>query len=229
MSELDRMIEANRRYAERFEEGGKPTTPARRVAILTCMDSRIHLEQALGLSIGDAHMIRNAGGRASDDAIRSLIISSRLLGTTEFAVIHHTDCGMVMFTNQQLREKLADEAGTDASAIDFLPFSDLRQSVIDPRHPTPGRRDFGLGLHLRRAFRGARAGHAGDDAGDRVAEFRNGGEVWSCCGARSLATGAWHLRAATHDRPRTGASPRREPAFAACAIYERTSGLYLIR
>jgi carbonic anhydrase len=131
MSELDRMIEANRRYSETFGDGGKPTPPARHVAILTCMDARIHLEHALGLAVGDAHMIRNAGGRASDDAIRSLIISSRLLGTNEFAVIHHTDCGMVTFSNQQLREKLADEAGTDASGIDFLPFSDLRQSVSD--------------------------------------------------------------------------------------------------
>jgi len=134
MSELDRMIEANRRYAEGFEEGGKPMPPARHVAILTCMDARIHPEQALGLAIGDAHMIRNAGGRASDDAIRSLIISSRLLGTNEFAVIHHTDCGMLTFTNQQLREQLADEAGADASGIDFLPFSDLRKSVTEDVH-----------------------------------------------------------------------------------------------
>jgi carbonic anhydrase len=134
MSELDRMIEANRRYAETFGDGDKPMPPARHVAILTCMDARIHPEPALGLAIGDAHMIRNAGGRASDDAIRSLIISSRLLGTNEFAVIHHTDCGMLTFSNQQLREKLADEAGTDASGIDFLPFSDLRQSVSDDVH-----------------------------------------------------------------------------------------------
>jgi carbonic anhydrase len=134
MSELDRMIEANRRYAERFEDGGKPMPPARSVAILTCMDARIHPEPALGLAVGDAHMIRNAGGRASDDAIRSLIISSRLLGTNEFAVIHHTDCGMLTFTNQQLQEKLAAEAGVDASGIDFLPFSDLRQSVADDVH-----------------------------------------------------------------------------------------------
>jgi carbonic anhydrase len=134
MSELERMIEANRRYAERFEDGDKPMPPARHVAILTCMDARIHPEPALGLAVGDAHMIRNAGGRASDDAIRSLIISSRLLGTDEFAVIHHTDCGMLTFTNQQLREKLAAEAGADASGIDFLTFSDLRQSVVDDVH-----------------------------------------------------------------------------------------------
>jgi carbonic anhydrase len=134
MSELDRMIEANREYAATFGDGDKPMPPARHVAILTCMDARIHPEPALGLKIGDAHMIRNAGGRASDDAIRSLIISSRLLGTNEFAVIHHTDCGMLTFTNEDLRAKLADEAGSDASDIDFLTFSDLRQSVIDDVH-----------------------------------------------------------------------------------------------
>ncbi len=134
MSELARMIEANREYTASFADGGKPMPPARHVAILTCMDARIHPEPALGLGIGDAHMIRNAGGRASDDTIRSLIISSRLLGTNEFAVIHHTDCGMLTFSNDQLRAKLADEAGTDASGIDFLPFGDLRQSVLDDVH-----------------------------------------------------------------------------------------------
>jgi carbonic anhydrase len=128
------MIEANREYTASFADGGKPMPPARHVAILTCMDARIHPEPALGLAIGDAHMIRNAGGRASDDAIRSLIISSRLLATNEFAVIHHTDCGMLTFSNDQLRAKLADEAGTDASGIDFLPFGDLRQSVLDDVH-----------------------------------------------------------------------------------------------
>src|SRR5207244_13609834 len=101
------------------------------VAIVTCMDARIHPEKALGLEIGDAHMIRNAGGRASDDALRSLVISSRLLGTTEFAVIHHTDCGMLTFTNDHLRAKLRDETGDDASHIDFLPFGALEHSVRD--------------------------------------------------------------------------------------------------
>jgi carbonic anhydrase len=95
------------------------------------MDARIHPEDALGLEIGDAHMIRNAGGRASDDAIRSLVISSTLLGTDEFAVMHHTDCGMLTFTNDDLRKKLADERGVDASNVDFLPFPDLEQSVRD--------------------------------------------------------------------------------------------------
>jgi carbonic anhydrase len=134
MSELDRMLDANKQYAAGFSDGGKPMPPARRVAILTCMDARIHPAKALGLDVGDAHVIRNAGGRASDDAIRSLIISSRLLGTTEFAVIHHTDCGMLTFSNDDLRTKLAEEAGTDASNIDFLPFADLAQSVRDDVH-----------------------------------------------------------------------------------------------
>ena len=131
MSELDGMLAANRDFQQSFTAGDKPMPPARRVAIVTCMDARIHPEQALGLEIGDAHMIRNAGGRVSDDALRSLIISSRLLGTNEFAVIHHTDCGMVTFTNDDLRAKLRDETGADASQIDFLPFPDLEQSVRD--------------------------------------------------------------------------------------------------
>jgi len=134
MSELQRMLQANETFAEGFTAGDTPTPPARRVAIITCMDARIHPETALGLEIGDAHVIRNAGGRASDDAIRSLIISSRLLGTREFAVIHHTECGMLTFSNDDLRAKLAEEAGTDASGIDFLPFSDLEQSVRDDVH-----------------------------------------------------------------------------------------------
>src|SRR5690349_16940012 len=131
MSELQRMLQANETFAEGFTAGDTPTPPARRVAIITCMDARIHPETALGLEIGDAHVIRNAGGRASDDAIRSLIISSRLLGTKEFAVIHHTECGMLTFSNDDIRAKLREETGEDASHIDFLPFADLEQSVRD--------------------------------------------------------------------------------------------------
>jgi carbonic anhydrase len=116
---------------KKFRHGDKAMPPAQHVAVLTCMDARIHPEDALGLEIGDAHMIRNAGGRASDDAIRSLVISSTLLGTEEFAVMHHTDCGMLTFTNDDLRKKLADERGVDASNVDFLPFPDLEQSVRD--------------------------------------------------------------------------------------------------
>jgi carbonic anhydrase len=128
---LDELLEANRRHAEGFAHGNLSLPPARRLAVLTCMDARIHLSRAIGLEVGDAHIIRNAGGRASDDAIRSLIISARLLGTREFVVIHHTDCGMLTFTNEDLRGRLREETGIDASGIDFLPFTDLAQSVRD--------------------------------------------------------------------------------------------------
>ena len=131
MGVFQRFIERNKEFVKKFRNGDKAMPPAQHVAVLTCMDARIHPEDALGLEIGDAHMIRNAGGRASDDAIRSLVISSALLGTEEFAVMHHTDCGMLTFTNDDLRKKLADERGVDASNIDFLPFPDLEQSVRD--------------------------------------------------------------------------------------------------
>lgn len=131
MSETERMLEANAAYVEGFSEGNKPMPPARSVAAVVCMDARIHPSEMLGLELGDAHVIRNAGGRVSDDAIRSLIISSTLLGTTEFLVVHHTDCGMVTFSNDDLRGILAERRGSDAGDIDFLPFSDLEQSVRD--------------------------------------------------------------------------------------------------
>ena len=104
MAELKKLLDANERFASDFDKGKLPMPPARSVAVLACMDARLHPEKFLGLDIGDAHVIRNAGGRASDDAIRSLIISSKLLGTREFLVIHHTDCGMLTFSNDELRE-----------------------------------------------------------------------------------------------------------------------------
>lgn len=131
MSVTDEFLDANTAYAASFTKGDLPMPPGRRTAVLVCMDARIDPAKALGLKEGDAHVIRNAGGRASDDAIRSLVISSQLLGTREFDVIHHTDCGMLTFTNEQLRAKIHDELGADASDIDFLPFSDLDQSVRD--------------------------------------------------------------------------------------------------
>ena len=131
MTATDDAIGANQRYAESFDRGDLPMPPGRKLAVLTCMDARLHPETFLGLDVGDAHMIRNAGGRASDDAIRSLIISSHLLGTNEYIVIHHTDCGMLTFSNSDLQNKLAQETGADASHIDFLPFGDLEDSVRD--------------------------------------------------------------------------------------------------
>ncbi|MDQ2744109.1 MAG: carbonic anhydrase [Chloroflexota bacterium] len=131
MAVTEELVAANKQFAETFDQGDLPMPPARQVAVLTCMDARLHPEKFLGLGIGDAHVIRNAGGRASDDAVRSLIISSQLLGTTEYVVIHHTDCGMLTFSNDDLRQKLVDQTGVDASHIDFLPFNDLEESVRD--------------------------------------------------------------------------------------------------
>jgi len=131
---LPELLEANQRYAATFTKGNLPLPPARKVAILVCMDARIDPAKALGLEEGDAHVIRNAGGRAGD-ALRSLAISHALLGTREIVVVHHTDCGMVTFTNESLRQKLTDElgpeAGTVAAGIDFVPFTDLDQGLRD--------------------------------------------------------------------------------------------------
>ena len=128
MSTIDELVQANGEYARDFRHGHLPMPPARRVAILTCMDARIVPSGALGIKEGDAHVIRNAGGRARD-AVRSLVISQRLLGTTEVAVIHHTDCGMLTFSNRSLRDKVQADLGQDTGEFDFLPITDLDESV----------------------------------------------------------------------------------------------------
>jgi carbonic anhydrase len=134
MSVTDELLAANARYSAEFIKGHLPMPPARKVAIVVCMDARLDPAKILGLEEGDAHVIRNAGGRASDDAIRSLVISYKLLGTREFLVIHHTDCGMLTFTNDQLREMLMKDLRAEASHIDFLPFKDLDASVREDVH-----------------------------------------------------------------------------------------------
>ena len=130
MTVIQEFLKANDAYASKFKKGDLPIPPARHVAVLTCMDARLDPARALGLEEGDAHVIRNAGGRAAD-ALRSLIISEQLLGTTHIVVIHHTDCGMLTFRNEDLRKKVKQELHTDADSIDFLPFSNLEQSVRD--------------------------------------------------------------------------------------------------
>jgi carbonic anhydrase len=114
MSQIhDEVLAANAAYAENFGEKGQlPLPPGRKFAILTCMDARIDPAKLAGLSEGDAHVIRNAGGRASDDALRSLIISYKLLGTQEWFVIHHSDCGMTYFTDEVIRGLLASSLKT---------------------------------------------------------------------------------------------------------------------
>jgi carbonic anhydrase len=110
---LEEVVSANRKYARDFGDKGKlALPPARRFAVLTCMDARLDPGKYAGLAEGDAHVIRNAGGRASDDAIRSLVISHKLLGTNEWFVIHHSDCGMQLFTNEIIGDLLADDLGT---------------------------------------------------------------------------------------------------------------------
>ncbi|KAK9315874.1 carbonic anhydrase [Lipomyces starkeyi] len=122
---------ANADYRASFVNGSLPLPPARKLAIVACMDARLDPARILGLQNGDAHVIRNAGGR-SKDALRSIIISQQLLGTEEVLIIHHTDCGMLTFSDSQLHQILQERFnGNDVKDIDFLPFSDLEQSVRD--------------------------------------------------------------------------------------------------
>jgi carbonic anhydrase len=131
MSVIDELVEANEHFANALGEvESPPLPPARGVAILTCMDARIVPARIFGLEEGDAHVIRNAGGLARE-GLRSLVISQRLLGTTAIAVIHHTDCGMLTFQNEDVHAKVEQDLGADASDIDFMPFPDLDRSVRD--------------------------------------------------------------------------------------------------
>ena len=125
----DSLAEHNRRFSATFTGGQLSHLPARKLLVLTCMDARIDPLRILGLDVGDAHVVRNAGGRASDDAIRSIVVSQQILGTRQVLVIHHTRCGMLDVTNEQLREKLS-ALGPSVQQIDFLPLGpDLTASV----------------------------------------------------------------------------------------------------
>jgi len=159
MSVLPEVLSANQAYAASFgDRGSLALPPARGFAILTCMDARLDPAKYAGLAEGDAHVIRNAGGRASDDAIRSLVISYKLLGTKEWFVVHHTDCGMEFFTDDVMRSLLANSletaalgpegfhdvgtgpGSTEGSYIDWLTIKDNPASVVDDvtrirRHP----------------------------------------------------------------------------------------------
>ena len=128
MSTTDELVQANSEYAKTFDRGDLPMPPARESRSSPVWMPASSPREPLGLEEGDAHVIRNAGGRARD-ALRSLVISQRLLGTNEIAVIHHTDCGMLTFTNRDLHAKVKQDLDADSSNIDFLPFSDLEESV----------------------------------------------------------------------------------------------------
>ena len=132
MSVTDSLIHNNKSYAESFAKGNLPMPPAKRLAVLACMDARLDVHKILGIEEGDAHVIRNAGGVATDDAIRSLVISQRLLGTGEIILIHHTDCGMLTFTDDEVKSKIHAEVGIRPAfaleAFDDLE-GDVRQSI----------------------------------------------------------------------------------------------------
>ena len=129
MSVIDDVLESNRAFVQTFSQGAGHAPPKMRLAVVTCMDARVQPHLFLGLEPGDAHVIRNGGGRITDDVIRSLVLSSRLLGTRDFMVIHHTDCGLAGQTNEMIQQRIRQESSLDASGIDFLPFADLRDSV----------------------------------------------------------------------------------------------------
>ncbi|KAL4804764.1 carbonic anhydrase [Aspergillus unguis] len=130
MSVAQEFEAANAKYAAGFDKGDLALPPKRKVAVVACMDARLDTAKALGLEEGDAHVIRNAGGRVSD-ALRSIIISQQLLGTREIVIVHHTDCGMLTFSDEVLRKKVKEELDQNVDHIAFLPFGDLEQSVRD--------------------------------------------------------------------------------------------------
>jgi len=129
MGVYEETLTANQQYAAGFGLGQLPMPPARKLAIVACMDARLTVEPFLGLKTGEAHIIRNAGGLATDDALRSLIISTCLLGTRTIFVIEHTDCGMLTFRDEQLRQQLKSETGQETSHLDFHAFANLEENL----------------------------------------------------------------------------------------------------
>jgi len=128
MSVTEELLQNNAIYAESFEKGDLPLPPARGVAVVACMDARLDVHKILGLEEGDAHVIRNAGGVITDDEIRSLTISQRLLGTREIILIHHTDCGMLTFSDDKLKAQIHEEVGMKPH-FSMESFSDLEEDV----------------------------------------------------------------------------------------------------
>jgi carbonic anhydrase len=128
MSVTDELLRNNEVYAESFEKGDLPLPPAKGLAVVACMDARLDVHKMLGLEEGDAHVIRNAGGVITDDEIRSLAISQRLLGTTEIVLIHHTDCGMLTFSDDELKQQIQEDVGIKPH-FSMESFSDLEEDV----------------------------------------------------------------------------------------------------
>ncbi len=131
MTAIDTVLEANQKYAERFSQAGLPGRPTRlRLAVVTCMDCRLNVSKLLGLELGDAHIIRNAGGIVTEDVLRSLIISCHIAGTREFMIINNTKCGMLTFKDEELAAKLQQETGrVPVVPARFYAFTDLEENV----------------------------------------------------------------------------------------------------
>jgi carbonic anhydrase len=130
MTQTDTLLQNNEAYASSFDKGDLPLPPGRKVAVLACMDARLDPARVLGLEEGDAHVIRNAGGVVTDDALRSLAISQHLLGTEEIVLIHHTDCGMLTFTDEELADRIESETGSRPEWR-WHTFTDLERDVRD--------------------------------------------------------------------------------------------------
>ncbi|HET7479090.1 MAG TPA: carbonic anhydrase [Rubrobacteraceae bacterium] len=132
MSATDDLLRNNEAYAQSFDKGDLPIPPAKGVVVVACMDARLNVFGMLGLEEGDAHVIRNAGGVITDDEIRSILISQRLLGTTEIILIHHTDCGMLTFTDDEVKAQIQEDVGIKPGfALEAFPDleGDVRQSI----------------------------------------------------------------------------------------------------
>jgi carbonic anhydrase len=129
MAMLDECLRSNQPYAAGFKKGHLHHAPARKLAVVACMDARLMVDQFLGLKIGDAHVIRNAGGLVTDDALRSLVISYHLLGTREFFVIEHTGCGMLGFEEEPVKQQIAQATSSDTSALRLHPFKNLEENL----------------------------------------------------------------------------------------------------
>jgi carbonic anhydrase len=131
VSVFDELLAANDKFASTFEPGMLPAPPRRRLAVVTCMDARILPLSVFGLEPGDAHVIRNAGGRVSDDVIRSLLVSTHVLGVQAVAVVHHTECGMTQRTDEQFRALVAERSGEDVTDVEFLAIEDADAALAE--------------------------------------------------------------------------------------------------
>lgn len=128
MSVIDELLDNNHAYERGFDKGDLPVLPAKKIAVVACMDARLDVHRILGLEEGDAHIIRNAGGVVTDDVVRSLIVSQRLVGTEEVMLIHHTGCGMLTFSDDEVRKQIEDETGL-TPPFAFGAFSGVEQDV----------------------------------------------------------------------------------------------------